>query len=196
MDGDSTRRTEIVQAAAELFSEHGYEATSVRNIADRIGLLSGSLYAHISSKQELLFEIVRRAILEFIGELTPVVHSKGIGVNRLAQAMKVHVAVIARMTDYAKVATLEWRHLPADERQQVEELRATYYDLWSSIIEDGMADGSLRKADSSLVRLVLLSVPNYMIMFRHDDPAYLADETIVDRILDLLAEGLVPRPEL
>ncbi len=55
----SRRRSEIVDAAARLFAENGYEATSVRQIAEVAGILAGSLYHHFATKEDMLHEIMR-----------------------------------------------------------------------------------------------------------------------------------------
>lgn len=56
------RREEIIAAAAQLFAEHGFEATSVRLIAKEVGILSGSLYHHFETKEEILHEILGKAM--------------------------------------------------------------------------------------------------------------------------------------
>ena len=58
-NGNGARLREIVEAAAAAFHDHGYEATSMQDIADRVGMLKGSLYHHISSKEELLAAVLR-----------------------------------------------------------------------------------------------------------------------------------------
>jgi len=61
------RRTQIAEAAAVLFAEHGYEATTVRQIADRVGMLAGSLYHHFATKDEMLHAVMRDRIGRLVG---------------------------------------------------------------------------------------------------------------------------------
>ena len=61
----STRRTELTRAAARLFAEKGYHGTSVGDLAEALGVQKGSLYSHIDSKADLLWEVAREMVLEF-----------------------------------------------------------------------------------------------------------------------------------
>src|SRR4051812_6372832 len=63
------RRAQILRVSAELFAELGYASTTVRNIAERTGLLSGSLYHHFDSKESILEEILREFIDDLVAQI-------------------------------------------------------------------------------------------------------------------------------
>ena len=69
------RKEQIYHTARSLFSERGYPATTVRDIARELNLQAGSLYAHIESKEDVLWEIVNRAAGQFLAAVEPVVTS-------------------------------------------------------------------------------------------------------------------------
>src|SRR6185437_2136359 len=62
------RRAMILKAAARLFAEHGFEATSIRQIADEVDLLPGSLYHHFDTKEEILHEVIREPLIRIVDE--------------------------------------------------------------------------------------------------------------------------------
>src|SRR5690606_38672840 len=104
----------ILKAAVELFSEKGYHATSMRDIAQRLGMQAGSLYAHIKSKDDLLFTILERAADQFMNAVRQALRSaeaQRLGAaDRLRLAMRAHFAVMA---DNLATATVFFHELKA-----------------------------------------------------------------------------------
>ena len=91
---DITRRQQIEDAASALFRERGYAATSVRDIAQALNLQGGSLYAHMASKEDVLWSIVNRAADRFNAEVAPLAASAAPAPSRLRQMIRAHVAVV------------------------------------------------------------------------------------------------------
>src|SRR5437899_411340 len=85
----------IVRAATRLFGERGYPSTSMRDIADAVGILAGSLYSHISSKEALLAQIVDTGLDRYLGAVLPIVDSGDPPDVRLRRAIKAHVELVA-----------------------------------------------------------------------------------------------------
>jgi AcrR family transcriptional regulator len=182
--GTLTRREQIVEAAAALFSERGYHATTVRDIAEAAGLLSGSLYAHIRSKEDLLQNIVMRAAGRFLEDLEAVVQDGGTPRERLRAAMRAHVRVVADDVEAARVFHHEWRALTGQRLAEVVRLRDRYEALWDGIVRE--LPGT---ADPKLARLLVLSAANWVYTWYHPDGPLTPDE-VADRFTDLLLRGL------
>ena len=85
----------ILQAATRLFGERGYPSTSMRDIGDAVGLLAGSLYSHISSKEALLFKIVDTGLDRYLDAVTPIATSDDPADVRLREAIRAHVRLVA-----------------------------------------------------------------------------------------------------
>src|SRR3954449_13323208 len=101
---DSTARKEqIVQTAGSMFSRQGYHATTMRDIARELNMQGGSLYAHIDSKEDVLWEIVQRAAAEFLTTVRPLAAQPLPAGDRLRAMLRAHVAVVARNLDNATV---------------------------------------------------------------------------------------------
>lgn len=177
------RKDQILEIAAELFSRRGYHATTVRDLAERAGLLAGSLYAHFSGKEEILYQIVVEAAGQFLGGMEALRAAPATPQERLRSAMRAHIQVVARDLDGARVFLHEWRALRGSRRAEISKLRRRYEDLWDEIIRD------LAPADQKLARLLVLSAANWTYVW-YDPRGPLGPEEIADRYTDLLLSGL------
>ena len=81
------RRDEVLATAEELFALRGYHATSVRDIANALNIKAGSLYAHIETKEDLLWEILGAAADRFFDAADPIVESDLIPIEKLRKAI-------------------------------------------------------------------------------------------------------------
>src|ERR687895_661943 len=88
------RKERILEEAARLFGRRGYHATSMRDIGEATGLLAGSLYAHIASKEDLLYEVVVQAAHQFLGRVEAIRAEEPPAEERLRAAMRAHVSVV------------------------------------------------------------------------------------------------------
>src|SRR5919205_4002439 len=103
----STRRNELTRAAARLFAEKGYHGTSTADLAEALGVQKGSLYAHIESKADLLWEVAREGAAAFHAALDSV-PEEGPVIDRIRAALRAHLGVVAEPLDVATVFVREW----------------------------------------------------------------------------------------
>jgi AcrR family transcriptional regulator len=178
------RRERILEEAARLFGRRGYHATSMRDIGEATGLLAGSLYAHIESKEDLLYEVVVQAANQFLGGMEALRAEILPPDERLRKAMRTHVGVVARNLDEAWVFHREWKSLTGERLAEVRRLRRRYERLWEEVVRD--LPGA---ADPRFARLLVLSAANWTYTwYRPDGP--LSPEEVADRFTDLLLAGL------
>jgi AcrR family transcriptional regulator len=183
------RRERILEEAARLFGRRGYHATSMRDIGEATGLLAGSLYAHIASKEDLLYEVVVQAANQFLGVVEDIRAEPVSPEERLRKAMRAHVAVVADNLDAAWAFHHEWKALTGERRDEVRRLRRRYEGLWDDIVRD--LPGA---ADPRFARLLVLSAANWTYTwYRPDGP--LSPEEVADRFTDLLLAGLGTKEE-
>ena len=138
---DATPREAINNAAIRLFGAQGYNGTTMRDIAQEVGILAGSLYAHIDSKENLLAEIVQIGIepyLEIFRSLEGVALSP---TEKLRAAIVTHVKVVAGNPERTFVVFHEWRFLKEPYRAKVVKMRRRYGDGFTRIVADGVACG-------------------------------------------------------
>ena len=158
-----SRRDVIIEAAAELFAEKGFRATTVRDIADVAGVLSGSLYAHIQTKEDLYLEIVRRAANDFTRAVKPIVEGGDSPEIKLENMIAAHLGVIEESRAWARVYLDDDNQLSQSTREEARRLRRDYERLWDTVLDQGMGSGLFRVKDESLSRLFILSALNGVI---------------------------------
>src|ERR1700758_1806643 len=114
-----TPREAIVDAAVSLFGEKGYNATTMRDIAKAVGILPGSLYAHIDSKETLLIEIVEKGIERFLAIDRLLAASEASPEARMRSAICEHIKVVAENPERTLVVFHQWRFLSGPNRTLV-----------------------------------------------------------------------------
>jgi TetR/AcrR family transcriptional regulator, cholesterol catabolism regulator len=183
------RRQEILKAARVLFREKGYHATTVRDIADMTGLLSGSLYAHIKTKEDLLFEIVNEIADDFLRRLEAVLESDGSPTAKFRKALAAHIEVVADNLDAAAVFSHEWRALSEERKAVIRKKRDLYENLWAKLIEEGIDSGEFHTAHRKFSRIVVLSVANWLYQW-YDPEGDLSPAQVAEHLADVLLSGL------
>ena len=139
----SGQREAIRNQAIQLFGKQGYTGTSMRDIASAVGVLPGSLYAHIDSKEALLVEIVNEGIGRFLERIEPLVTAPVAPVERLRAMIIAHVEVVADQPERSLVVFHQWRFLGPDNLPLAIRRRREYERCFVEVVEQGMADGSL-----------------------------------------------------
>lgn len=175
----SARRDDILAQAGRMFRERGYHATSMRDLAKALDLRGSSLYSHVASKEDLLWEIVTDAAAAFAAAVDAVPASLD-PPARLAAMIRAHLAVVAAERPTATVFFQDWLHLGPERRARVVAARDDYQRRFIDVIEDGVRSGDFAVDDPRLAALVVLSALNWTYQWL--DPAGRLD-------LDALADG-------
>lgn len=183
------RREEILQAAAQIFREKGYHAASMRDLAEAVDLQKASLYHHLQSKQELLLELLDRAIDLLIDDTLSVLESDQTPVEKLRAAMRAYMSRLTSDADLAAVLLLEHRSLESDLRAGHVERRDRLESLWRELIAEGIQNGDFRPVDPAIAGFVLLGVLNWTITWFRPGGRLPAAE-LADRFADLILGGL------
>lgn len=187
-----TRRQQIEDAASTLFRERGYAATSVRDIARALDIQGASLYAHVASKEDVLWSIVERAAARFLGRARPIVGQDATPAERLRDLIHAHVEVLTEDLGHASVFLHEWRFLRPERRATVAQRRDEYEALFRAVIADGVAHGEFPDADPRLDTLAILSALNGIAGWYRPSGALGCDE-IADHFAQLFVHALTSR---
>ena len=188
-----TRRRQIEDVASVLFREHGYAATSVRDIARALDIKGASLYSHVTSKEDVLWAIVDRAADRFDAEVGPIAADTTMPApERLRRMIRAHVSVVSTDQGSAAVFLQDWRSLSAERRASIAQRRDGYEARFRSVIADGIAAGAFAPTDVSLAAAFVLTALNGIAGWFRPDGALPASE-IADRYADLALGGLLSR---
>jgi TetR/AcrR family transcriptional regulator, cholesterol catabolism regulator len=189
----SARRQQIEDAASTLFEEHGYAATSMRDIARLVDLQGGSLYAHVTSKEDVLWSIVDGAARRFLAAGGPIVAGPGSAVERLRALVRAHVEVVTQARDRASVFLFQWTALGPERRAAISNARDEYEGLYRELLTEATASGELAVPDPKLAAIFALSVLNAIVHWYRPDGSLTPDQ-IAKRLADLIIGGLVGDP--
>jgi AcrR family transcriptional regulator len=153
----------MVRAAARLFSERGYHGTSMRHLGDALGLLRGSLYAHIGSKQDLLYDVVDEGAERFLQRGRRAQALEGSAETRLTAFLVGHAETAIGHIEAATVFLNEWRYLEAERRALINAKRDRYESMARAIISDGISSGEFRAdLDVAMAARLVLSAGNWI----------------------------------
>lgn len=155
------RRDKIVRAATVLFNQKGFKATTVRDIAQKAGMQSGGLYAHFSSKEDILYEIMVAESERGTAALAEIVESDLEPDQKLLRALTVHIEANVAFLHGARLFLTEWRLLSGRRRTDLVRRRRHYETLWDQILQEGIDDGCFAITDIKYARLLALSAANW-----------------------------------
>jgi AcrR family transcriptional regulator len=186
---ETSRRREIEDAASSLFHERGYSGTSVRDIARAVDIQGASLYAHVASKQEVLWSIVERTATRFeaaadlveAGDPGAVVFGPGVHLIALVRA---HVGVVTDDIRRASVFVHEWRALDRGRRDEIARRRDAYEARFRTTIEQGVQTGSFEAVDPVVTAAYILTALNGLVSW-YRPSGRLSAHDIADAYADL-----------
>jgi TetR/AcrR family transcriptional regulator, cholesterol catabolism regulator len=183
----SARRRELTREAARLFAEKGYHGAALSEIADALGVKAPSLYAHVASKQDLLYAIMREGAEAFHQALDEVPQDVAV-VERIRLALRAHLRVVSEQLDLATVFVREWRHLEGGRREEILGERRRYEQRFRDLFREGRELGELRTdLDDATAALLTLSAANWAYTWL--TPGRDTDE-LADRFYALLVDGM------
>jgi AcrR family transcriptional regulator len=195
---ETSRRREIEDVASALFRQRGYSGTSVRDIARALDIQGASLYAHVASKQEVLWAIVERMATRFeqaadvVEAADPGAAVFGPGVY-LISLVRAHVGVLTDDIERAGVFVHEWRALDPARREAMARRRDAYEARFRAAIRNGVESGAFAAVDPALTATYILTALNGLVGW-YDPKGRLTAKTIADAYADLSVRAVQPPP--
>lgn len=196
------RKREITDSAAHCFMERGFHATSIDDVARRLGSTKGRIYHHYASKTDLFIDVHRVGMALLFEELAPALEVTGNGAERLEALMRAHAYAMLKHHTYENVVAQgvqihKFGATTPDQRDTMRELmesRDQFEAHFKAAIADGVADGSLRVVDVSITAKVLLGGLQWSI-FWYRPRSRETEKTrraLAAKMVDPLLDGLRP----
>jgi AcrR family transcriptional regulator len=182
--GGTLRIDQVLESATRLFTEKGYEAASVRDLAAELEIRPSSLYHHFPGKQHILFAICMRMQTDFNAQVMPQLVANRPPEEAIASAVRQHVLFGHRRKGEVVVNIRERRSLPADQLAQVNGLRREYRNTMARVIDAGCAQGVFRVEDSKLAAMAIVDMINGLPHWYKP-----RDEQDLERVADLYARA-------
>jgi TetR/AcrR family transcriptional regulator, cholesterol catabolism regulator len=190
MDSDA-RWEEIIEAASTIFLKNGYEATSLQDIASAVGILKGSIYYYIKAKEDLLFEIVDRAQVQFLATLEEDAATVGASAPaRLSAFIRRWITLNQKQRDWNTVAERSFDRLTGERLSLVIERRDHFSDFVKRIIVQGINEGAFDPStDVSLATITVFELLNHTSEW-HQPEGRLSREGVAEWYARFIIRGL------
>ena len=152
---------EIRQVALDLFFKRGFQATTLRHIASRVGIQVGSLYNHIKSKGDLLFDIMETVMLDLIEDQRLVAQTPDV-VERMRLLVYHHVRFHGERAEEVFIGNSELRSLNRSQRSRIVALRRAYEQMFQNELEDGIRQGKFLPVDVKVTSFGILAMTTWV----------------------------------
>jgi AcrR family transcriptional regulator len=192
MDGvaNLSRKEQVIRSAAALFKEKGYAASSMRDLAQKLGIEAASLYSHIKSKEEILQTLCFDMAGDFRASLDQVEKQKVSAKEKLTLGIIGHVNVMAKDLTASAVFMNEHRHLSQPFLRDFLLLRINYINRFKTMIEEGIQSGEFKKnIDTKLAVMTLFSSLNWMPLW-YSPTSSIEPKELGQQLADMLVNGL------
>ena len=151
------RRREIFDAAVHLFLEKGFNETSMREIAEASGIGKSTLYDYFTTKDEVLLSVIEDLIVSATAQARSIVARPLPAIERLRQVMMTHLEYLMAQKAFYLKLSFEVQRLSIESQQRIQKRRHAYQDLIRKLIEEGIAEGSIRKVDALVTARTLIT---------------------------------------
>jgi AcrR family transcriptional regulator len=186
-------RAQILRAAADLFRERGYQASTVKHIAARLGMSKASLYTHFRAKEEMLAAISRETIEAFTRDLNLVLGSQLDPAEKLRRVVRQHVRFVIANRSFLTVFFGEEANLPARFARSLAAQKDRYDKGVERIVLEGVRAGMFRDVPPRLVVFGVLGMVNWVHKWYNPAGRWGAEE-ISAAFLSVLEGGLLRAP--
>lgn len=179
----------ILQRAATMFRERGFAASSMRDLAETVGIEAASLYNHIRSKNEILESICFDVANVFNEKIQEIESGRQSNINKIESLLRFHVEQMVDNYEKVIVSDREWRHLDEPYRANFQNQRRNYRKRFAAIIEDGIVKGEIRRIDAPTAVLIMLHAVNGIESWHRSKVKISADE-LANNMIRILIDGL------
>lgn len=168
----------IRDAARQLFAKHGYNAVSMREIAQAIGKQPGGIYNHFPNKQSILVDLMQQNLARAHAAVIAPLNKAASPARRLDQFVRNHVQHNVENPDDIFIAYMELRSLEPDNAKAIMRERNTYESALRAILSDGIESGAFTISDAAIhARSILAMLGGVTVWFRQGGPQSSADVT-------------------
>lgn len=190
MKAISERKQQVIATAERLFSEKGYLATSVRDLAEALQIEAASLYSHVKSKEDLLWGIADRCADQFFATVEPIAAAEVNTKEKLTQMIIAHVQVICTNLAASAIFLREWRHLSEPRKSEYAQRRANYEKMFRNVIRQGIEENLFKHYDEGFSTRTILSAINWTHTWYRPD-GELTPEKVGENLSSFLLNGLI-----
>lgn len=185
-------RSQILLAAAKLFSQKGYFASSVREVAENANMKAGSVYYHFDSKEQILDGVLNTGILlitQAFKEAIATLPAQASFDEKFRAGVRAHLHTLLKDSDHASAYIRIYGQLPPLIKRRSHEVRRAYQQLWIELLATGQSDGAIRTdLDLKLMVPLILGMLNRTMEWYN--PRHTSLDDLIETALALLLSGI------
>lgn len=172
-----------------MFREKGFSATSMRDLAEAVGIEAASLYNHIKSKNEILEAICFNVANRFNSNMDTIESGSQKPINKVETLLRFHIRQMLEHYEEVYVSDREWKHLSEPYLSNFHNQRRIYRKRFASIIEEGIRINEMRKIDAPTVVLIVLHAVSGIESW-HRSTAKITAEELENNMVMIMIDGL------
>jgi len=188
---NGTKKDVITKKASALFRKKGFPATSMRDIAEAIGIEAPSLYNHIESKSEILEYVCFRIGRLFINHLKEVEFNKQNNLSKIESILRFHISMMIEEYESVYIAEHEWRHLPEPFLNDFKNQRRNYRSRLAAILQKGIDAKEIDAVNPYVAVLTILSAISGIEGWQKSGKKIDA-RLLEENMIKILIGGLIP----
>ena len=172
-----------------MFRERGFAATSMRDLAETVGIEAASLYNHIRSKNEILEAICFDVANVFNTTIESIETDNKNSIAKIEQVLRFHIQQMTSNYEAVYVSDREWKHLEEPYLSNFQNQRRNYRKKFASIIEEGISRNEIRKIDAPTAVLIMLHAVSGIESW-HRSKARISAQELEDNMVKIMIDGL------
>lgn len=185
----ASKKELILRKAAAMFREKGFAATSMRDLAETVGIEAASLYNHIRSKNEMLEAICFDVANRFNANMDAIEAGTEKSIKKVETLLRFHIKEMVGNYEEVYVSDREWRHLDEPYLSNFQNQRRIYRKRFAAIIEDGIRKNEIRQIDAPTAILIVLHAVSGIESW-HRSKVRITGEELENNMVTIMIDGL------
>lgn len=187
------KRNAVLQAAAQLFNERGFHATSLDDIAARLKVTKPTLYYYVKNKDEILLQCVAKGLGLILDGIEASRAAGGRAADQLVACMRVYARIVTQDFGMCLIRVGD-EQLPPESRKELRRLKAAVDQELRRLVAAGVAEGSLQPCDPKMAAFVIAGALSWVGRWYQPGGAYTPDQ-VAQQCIDTLMGGVLRRGE-
>ena len=186
------KRNAVLQAAAQLFNERGFHATSLDDIAARLNVTKPTLYYYVKNKDEILLQCVSKGLTMMLEGIDASRAAGGKAIDQLMTCMQVYARIVTMDFGMCLIRVGD-EQLPPESRKELRRLKSAIDQEFRRLVAEGVAEGSLQPGDPKMTAFVIAGALSWIGRWYQPDGEY-TPEQVAQQCIATLCEGVLRRP--
>lgn len=186
------KRNAVLQAAAQLFNERGFHATSLDDIAARLNVTKPTLYYYVKNKDEILLQCVRQGLDMMLEGIEASRAAGGKAIDQLMTCMQVYARIVTMDFGMCLIRVGD-EQVPPESRKELRRLKSAIDQEFRRLVAEGVAEGSIQPCDPKITAFVIAGALSWIGRWYQPGGEYTAEQ-VAQQCIATLCDGVLRRP--